>query len=81
MWIVRTVVALAIVALPAAALAQVENMGPKAATYITDEDVKKVNALPGVDRQIVSVDRQSHDRQGNDSAHDPHEMSSRKAPL
>ena len=31
-------------------------MGPKAATYITDEDEKKVNALPGVDRQIVSVD-------------------------
>jgi hypothetical protein len=31
-------------------------MGPKAATYITDADVKKVNALPGVDRQIVSVD-------------------------
>ena len=31
-------------------------MGAKAATYITDEDVKKVNALPGVDRQIVSVD-------------------------
>lgn len=29
---------------------------PKAATYITDEEVKKVNALPGVDRQIVSVD-------------------------
>lgn len=38
------------------AAAQVENMGPKAATYITDADVKKVNALPGVDRQIVSVD-------------------------
>lgn len=29
---------------------------PKAATYITDEQVKAVNALPGVDRQIVSVD-------------------------
>ncbi len=56
MRIVHTVVALAVVALPAVALAQVENMGPKAATYITDEDVKKVNALPGVDRQIVSVD-------------------------
>jgi mannose-6-phosphate isomerase-like protein (cupin superfamily) len=41
---------------PAVAAAQVENMGPKAATYITDADVKKVNALPGVDRQIVSVD-------------------------
>jgi hypothetical protein len=29
---------------------------PKAATYITDAQVKAVNALPGVDRQIVSVD-------------------------
>jgi mannose-6-phosphate isomerase-like protein (cupin superfamily) len=29
---------------------------PKAATYITDEQVKAVNATPGVDRQIVSVD-------------------------
>jgi hypothetical protein len=29
---------------------------PKAATYITDEQVKAVNSLPGVDRQIVSVD-------------------------
>ena len=29
---------------------------PKAATYITDEQVKLVNASPGVDRQIVSVD-------------------------
>jgi mannose-6-phosphate isomerase-like protein (cupin superfamily) len=47
---------LALAATAAAAQAQVENMGPKAATYITDEDVKKVNALPGVDRQIVSVD-------------------------
>ncbi len=41
---------------PAVATAQVDNMGAKAATYITDADVKKVNALPGVDRQIVSVD-------------------------
>lgn len=49
--------AFAVLALTAAsAAAQVENMGPKAATYITDADVKKVNALPGVDRQIVSVD-------------------------
>jgi hypothetical protein len=30
--------------------------GPKAATYITDAQVKSVNSLPGVDRQIVSVD-------------------------
>ena len=29
---------------------------PKAATYITDGQVKAINALPGVDRQIVSVD-------------------------
>ena len=29
---------------------------PKAATYITDTQVKAINALPGVDRQIVSVD-------------------------
>jgi len=29
---------------------------PKTATYITDEEIKKVNSLPGVDRQIVSVD-------------------------
>jgi mannose-6-phosphate isomerase-like protein (cupin superfamily) len=29
---------------------------PKVATYITDEQVKAINALPGVDRQIVSVD-------------------------
>ncbi len=47
---------LVVVLFPAGALAQVENMGAKAATYITDADVKKVNALPGVDRQIVSVD-------------------------
>jgi mannose-6-phosphate isomerase-like protein (cupin superfamily) len=29
---------------------------PKAATYITDEQVKEVNATPGVDRQLVSID-------------------------
>jgi mannose-6-phosphate isomerase-like protein (cupin superfamily) len=29
---------------------------PKAATYITDEDVKTVNATPGVDRTIKVVD-------------------------
>jgi hypothetical protein len=37
---------------PAAALAQ----KPLAATYITDEQVKAINKLPGVDRQIVSTD-------------------------
>src|SRR5215469_1851124 len=36
----------------ASAIAQ----SPKAATYITDAQVKAVNALPGVDRQLVSVD-------------------------
>jgi len=35
---------------------QVTAQSPKAATYITDAQVKSVNALPGVDRQIVSVD-------------------------
>src|SRR5262245_47521450 len=29
---------------------------PKAATYITDDQVKAVNATPGVDRQLVSLD-------------------------
>jgi hypothetical protein len=48
--------AVACVMAPAMAGAQVVNNGPKAATYITDEDVKAVNALPGIDRQIVSVD-------------------------
>jgi hypothetical protein len=45
-------VASLLAAWPALALAQ----SPKAATYLTDEQVKAVNALPGVDRQIVSVD-------------------------
>ena len=36
----------------AAAVAQ----SPKGATYITDAQVKAVNSLPGVDRQIVRVD-------------------------
>src|SRR6266699_742829 len=31
-------------------------MKPTAATYITDEEVKSVNALPGVDRTIKVVD-------------------------
>ena len=37
---------------PALALAQ----SPKSATYITDEQVKAINALPGVDRQILTTD-------------------------
>jgi mannose-6-phosphate isomerase-like protein (cupin superfamily) len=40
--------------LPAVAVAQ--SASPKAATYITDEQVKLINAGPGVDRQIVNVD-------------------------
>lgn len=41
-----------LVSWPSVTLAQ----SPKAATYITDEQVKAINAGPGVDRQIVSVD-------------------------
>jgi mannose-6-phosphate isomerase-like protein (cupin superfamily) len=49
----RSILAAGVLAVyPAIALAQ----SPKAATYITDEQVKAVNATPGVDRQIVSVD-------------------------
>lgn len=44
--------AVAFIVAPAVALAQ----SPRTATYITDEEIKKVNSLPGVDRQIVSVD-------------------------
>src|SRR5579872_1191526 len=44
--------AVAVVLSPAVGFAQ----GPKAATYITDEEVKTVNALPGVDRMIRVVD-------------------------
>jgi len=49
----RRAVLLAIVlCAPAMAYAQ----SPKGATYITDEEIKKVNTLPGVDRQIRVVD-------------------------
>ena len=48
----RVLVPVAALLFPAVALAQ----NPKAATYITAEQVKQVNALPGVDRQIVNVD-------------------------
>jgi mannose-6-phosphate isomerase-like protein (cupin superfamily) len=44
--------AVLITAVPAVAFAQ----SPKSATYITDEEVKKVNALPGIDRTIRVVD-------------------------
>jgi hypothetical protein len=46
------ILGVAIALCPAVALAQ----SPKAATYITDEEVKKVNSLPGVDRTIRVVD-------------------------
>src|SRR5438128_2950020 len=51
----RTVLALLAVAAalqPGLAIAQ----SPKAATYITDEEVKKVNSQPGIDRTITVVD-------------------------
>ena len=49
---VRVVCAVAALVIPAVALAQ----GSKPATYITADQVKAVNALPGVDRQIVNTD-------------------------
>ena len=50
---IRRAAAIAItLSAPAIAYAQ----SPKAATYITDEEIKKVNTLPGVDRQIRVVD-------------------------
>jgi mannose-6-phosphate isomerase-like protein (cupin superfamily) len=51
--IVLKVLAVAGVLAPVVGFAQ---MGPKGATYITDEEVKTVNALPGVDRTLKVVD-------------------------
>jgi len=48
----RMLGAVAALLFPAAALAQ----SSRPATYITADQVKAVNALPGVDRQIVNVD-------------------------
>ena len=48
----RLLAAVVLAWLPVAARAQ----SPKGATYITDEQVKTINASPGVDRQIVNVD-------------------------
>ncbi len=53
--VILSVFAVPFILAPAAMLAQ-SGMGPKSATYITDEEVKAVNALPGVDRQIKVVD-------------------------
>jgi hypothetical protein len=49
----RTILIIAVLVLaPAVGFAQT----PKAATYITDEEVKAVNATPGIDRTIRVVD-------------------------
>ncbi|HUQ87435.1 MAG TPA: hypothetical protein VM096_07750 [Vicinamibacterales bacterium] len=48
----RVIGAVAALLFPAAALAQTA----RPATYITAEQVKMINALPGTDRQIVNVD-------------------------
>ena len=53
--VVLSVFAVPFILAPAVMLAQ-SGMKPTAATYITDEEVKTVNALPGVDRQIKVVD-------------------------
>src|SRR2546427_5337548 len=50
--IILQAVGVALAIAPAVAIAQ----SPKAASYITDEEVKKVNAEPGVDRTIRVVD-------------------------
>ena len=47
----KTVIAIVLTLSPLVALAQ-----SRPGTYITDEEIKKVNALPGVDRQIRVVD-------------------------
>jgi len=53
--VILSVCAVAFILAPAAMLAQA-GMASKGATYITDEEVKAVNALPGVDRTIRVVD-------------------------
>jgi mannose-6-phosphate isomerase-like protein (cupin superfamily) len=53
--VVLSVFAVPFILAPAVILAQ-SGMKPTAATYITDEEVKTVNGLPGVDRQIKVVD-------------------------
>jgi mannose-6-phosphate isomerase-like protein (cupin superfamily) len=50
-----SVLAVPFILAPAVMLAQA-GMASKGATYITDEEVKAVNALPGVDRTIRVVD-------------------------
>jgi hypothetical protein len=52
---ILTVSAVPFILAPALLLAQA-GMKPTAATYITDEEVKTVNATPGIDRTIKVVD-------------------------
>jgi len=53
--VILSVLAVPFILAPAVMLAQ-SGMASKGATYITDEEVKAVNALPGVDRTIRVVD-------------------------
>ena len=53
--VILSVFAVPFILAPAVMLAQ-SGMASKGATYITDEEVKTVNALPGVDRTIKVVD-------------------------
>jgi mannose-6-phosphate isomerase-like protein (cupin superfamily) len=53
--VILSVFAVPFILAPAVILAQ-SGMKPTAATYISDEEVKTVNALPGVDRTIRVVD-------------------------
>jgi mannose-6-phosphate isomerase-like protein (cupin superfamily) len=53
--VILSVFAVPFILAPAVMLAQ-SGMASKGATYITDEEVKAVNALPGVDRTIKVVD-------------------------
>jgi mannose-6-phosphate isomerase-like protein (cupin superfamily) len=52
---ILSVFAVPFILAPAVMLAQ-SGMKPTAATYISDEEVKTVNALPGIDRTIRVVD-------------------------
>jgi mannose-6-phosphate isomerase-like protein (cupin superfamily) len=53
--VILSVFAVPFILAPAVILAQ-SGMKPSSATYITDEEVKQVNALPGIDRTIRVVD-------------------------
>src|SRR5215467_2034028 len=52
----RRAVLCAMAVLAASLQGVVSAQSPKAATYITDEEVKAVNATPGIDRTIRVVD-------------------------